>query len=182
MQKMHTHPGIFKPRTGVFVANDDLAQDVIAEARTAHLWNSPKNYSPSGSQTLLSVNSIDSSIMSRPVSPKETAKVLLRQRRELETKQKDMLLKQNIEKHFLEAREKQEREFPIIMDRVDKANHFLDKIDADLNLISETKKNKTRRQFEDWNLQVHGTIQVFYKKYFYPTQKQLIIYFTSEKN
>ena len=28
---------------------------------------------------------------------------------------------------------------------------FLDNVDRDLNLVAETKRTKTRRQFEDWN-------------------------------
>ena len=42
---------------------------------------------------------------------------------------------------------------------VTKANNFLKTVDKDLNLIDETLKNKTRRQFDDWNKSVHGKIQ-----------------------
>jgi hypothetical protein len=35
----------------------------------------------------------------------------------------------------------------------------LDSIDRELSLVDETKRTKIRRQYEDWNLNVHGTIQ-----------------------
>ena len=31
-----------------------------------------------------------------------------------------------------------------------------------INLHDETKKNKVRRQFDDWNTHVHGSIQVWH--------------------
>ena len=36
---------------------------------------------------------------------------------------------------------------------------FLDTVDRELSLVNETKRTKTRRQFEDWNKAVHGKIQ-----------------------
>ena len=37
--------------------------------------------------------------------------------------------------------------------------NFLDNVDKDLSLVDETRRTKTRRQFEDWNQNVHGKIQ-----------------------
>ena len=53
-----------------------------------------------------------------------------------------------------------EKLFPVLMTNVNKATAFLDTIDKDINLFDETKNNKIRRQFEDWNSNVHGSIQV----------------------
>ena len=45
---------------------------------------------------------------------------------------------------------------------ISESMNLLDSIDQNLCLIEETKRNKTRRQFEEWNSQVHGSIQVSY--------------------
>jgi hypothetical protein len=50
--------------------------------------------------------------------------------------------------------------FPVLISNVQKATSFLDDMEKDISLHDETKKNKVRRQFEDWNASVHGTIQV----------------------
>jgi hypothetical protein len=50
--------------------------------------------------------------------------------------------------------------FPVLLDRVDDANKFLDTIEKEMILANEAKNNKIRRQYEDWNTNVHGKIQV----------------------
>jgi hypothetical protein len=61
----------------------------------------------------------------------------------------------------LEAmKERRERKFPVIMGNVDKANEVLAEVGKEMSLIEEAKYNKTRRQFEEWNANVHGKIQV----------------------
>lgn len=57
-------------------------------------------------------------------------------------------------------REKKDRMFPVLLDRVDDANKFLDTIEKEMILANEAKNNKIRRQYEDWNTNVHGKIQV----------------------
>lgn len=47
----------------------------------------------------------------------------------------------------------------LVMD-ISESMNLLDSIDQNIYLIEETKRNKTRRQFEEWNSQVHGSIQV----------------------
>jgi hypothetical protein len=56
------------------------------------------------------------------------------------------------------AREKKERKFPLIMQNVEKAIDSLVDVDKELRLYEEAKYNKTRRQFEEWNSNVHGEI------------------------
>eukprot|EP01032_Pedospumella_encystans_P016991 gene16991-19363_t len=68
-------------------------------------------------------------------------------------------MKQNIQKSLERQNEKQERLFPVLLSNLDKATSFLDTIEKDINLHDETQKNKVRRQFEDWNTTVHGSIQ-----------------------
>lgn len=57
-------------------------------------------------------------------------------------------------------REKRNKDFPLLLNNVDKATNFLNDIDKELKLVDESKYNKTRRQYEEWNTNVHGEIQV----------------------
>ncbi|KAJ1401295.1 hypothetical protein B484DRAFT_338977 [Ochromonadaceae sp. CCMP2298] len=68
-------------------------------------------------------------------------------------------MKLNIQKSIERENEKQERIFPVLLSNLDKATNFLDTIEKEINLHDETQKNKVRRQFEDWNTTVHGSIQ-----------------------
>lgn len=54
---------------------------------------------------------------------------------------------------------RKEKEFPLLLERIDKATDALNSIDHELQLADEAKRNKIRRQFEEWNSNVHGTIQ-----------------------
>jgi len=58
------------------------------------------------------------------------------------------------------SRDHKDKQFPVVMDKVDKASKFLEGIERDMKLFEEAKNNKTRRQYEDWNINVHGEIQV----------------------
>jgi hypothetical protein len=74
--------------------------------------------------------------------------------------QTESIMKQNIKKSLEREKAKQEKMFPVLLENVEKAQRFLDTIDKDIFLHDETEQNKTRRQFEDWNFNVHGSIQV----------------------
>ena len=74
------------------------------------------------------------------------------QKRELETKQ-------SIERALLSKKEREARKFQSGLKSIEDAKSLLDDIDKNLKLEDETHKNKVRRQFEDWNTNVHGTIQ-----------------------
>jgi hypothetical protein len=58
------------------------------------------------------------------------------------------------------AREKKDRMFPVLLERVNESSRFLESIEKEMILVSEAKNNKMRRQYEDWNTNVHGKIQV----------------------
>lgn len=85
---------------------------------------------------------------------------LLRAQQKQRTLQTEAIMKQNIQKSLERQNEKQERLFPLLLSNLDKATSFLDTIEKDISLHDETQKNKVRRQFEDWNTTVHGSIQV----------------------
>lgn len=85
---------------------------------------------------------------------------LLKEQEKQRAHQTELIMQQNIQKSLERKNEKQERMFPVLMSNLDKATSFLDIIDKDINLHDETQQNKIRRQFEDWNAVVHGSIQV----------------------
>lgn len=85
---------------------------------------------------------------------------LLKEQQLQRTLQTESIMKQNIQKALERKVEKQEQNFPVLLSNLDHATKFLDIIEKDIELHDETQKNKVRRQFEDWNSTVHGTIQV----------------------
>jgi hypothetical protein len=85
---------------------------------------------------------------------------LLKEQEMQRAHQTELVMKQNIQKSLEMKKEKEERLFPMLMSNLDKATNFLNVVDKDISLHDETQKNKVRRQFEDWNTTVHGTIQV----------------------
>lgn len=85
---------------------------------------------------------------------------VLKQSKELQNAQTDNAVKNAIARTMEREVERQEKLFPELLNNVKKATSFLDNVDKDINLHEETKKNKVRRQFDDWNTHVHGSIQV----------------------
>lgn len=55
-------------------------------------------------------------------------------------------------------RERREALFPVLLANVEKSKAFLSTVEKEMDLAEEAKRNKVRRQFEEWNTQVHGTI------------------------
>lgn len=75
------------------------------------------------------------------------------------TSASDMKAKALLERARIRAIHKKDKEFAKLQDDLKQSLNFLDNVDRDLNLVNETKRTKTRRQFEDWNQNVHGAIQ-----------------------
>jgi replicative superfamily II helicase len=90
----------------------------------------------------------------------DTPRTLLTKQRALQAIKTQELIEQNLQKHIESEIMKKERNFPILLSKVDQANEFLDTVEKEMRLIEETKRNKTRRQFNEWNMNVHGSIQV----------------------
>eukprot|EP01038_Epipyxis_sp_PR26KG_P012195 gene12195-16338_t len=130
----------------IFVNNFELMEDIVNDSPR---HNHNKNY-PSKRGVSLG-ESTDTTV--------ETAESLLRERRAAQDHQTNSLMKQNIQKTLEKLAVKQEQRFPVLLTKVDNANTFLNAIEKDINLHEETQRNKTRRQFEEWNLNVHGDIQ-----------------------
>jgi len=77
----------------------------------------------------------------------------------LDQAKKDHATKQAIARGLIAKREKEEKDFQDRLADIEQARKFLDTIDHSLTLQAETHHNKVRRQFEDWNTNVHGVIQ-----------------------
>lgn len=93
------------------------------------------------------------------MSSAEIQKKLADERRQQEAYHTEQLVKQYVEKSIHERTVQKERKFIHLVHDVEQSMSLLDSVDKSLNMIEETKRNKTRRQFEEWNTQVHGKIQ-----------------------
>jgi len=65
-----------------------------------------------------------------------------------------------IERSVRRGAEKKAKIFSKNIAEVEEAKSFLDSVDQYLKMNSETNFNNSRRQFEEWNMQVHGKIQM----------------------
>ena len=65
-----------------------------------------------------------------------------------------------IERSLIKEAEKKEKRLARNLAEVEESKKFLDCVDRNLKMNDETNFNNTRRQFEDWNIQVHGKIQM----------------------
>jgi hypothetical protein len=67
--------------------------------------------------------------------------------------------KKSIAKALKQKQKKTEKNFDTLTNDLVMAHDLLDSIDESMSLQDEAARNKTRRQFEDWNQNVHGKIQ-----------------------
>lgn len=65
----------------------------------------------------------------------------------------------NIEKSVKRTKEKKKNKFMDLNEDIDRCLDFLDIVDKDLSLHDEAELNKVKRQFGEWNTNVHGRIQ-----------------------
>ena len=134
----------------VYVEKPEVLEDLIVSTSTISpsRIDGPRNF--------------DRMSATMSVKSTETHSKLLKERQKQLNAHTETIMKQNVQKSLDMKYEKQERMFPILLANVDQATSFLDTIDRDISLHDETQKNKVRRQFEDWNTTVHGSIQVIH--------------------
>ena len=80
--------------------------------------------------------------------------------RAIEAPQIDQTKKASIYSRDKTNQQPKESKYITLMEGITKSMDLLDSIDKNMSLMEETKRNKCRRQFEEWNMQVHGSIQV----------------------
>ena len=64
-----------------------------------------------------------------------------------------------LERTRIQRAAENDKKFSELQISLNESLDFLDEVDRDLSLVDETRRTKTRRQFEDWNKNVHGKIQ-----------------------
>eukprot|EP00605_Chrysophyceae_sp_TOSAG23-4_P001949 GSChrysophyteH1.ASY1.ANO1.2159.1 assembled CDS len=64
-----------------------------------------------------------------------------------------------LERNRIQRAADKDKMFADLQSSLNDSLDFLDEVDRDLSLVDETRRTKTRRQFEDWNRNVHGKIQ-----------------------
>lgn len=141
----------------MFVEKEDVLEDMLDEeaierTRTIRAGLYKKKYD----ENLNEHNYVPTSTSSNEIS-----KQLLKERLALEAHQNDLAMKKNIQKQIQNTANKKEQTFTSLVSDIEDSMSFLDSIDKNMILMEETKKSKIRRQFEDWNTQVHGGIQVY---------------------
>ena len=149
-------PKMQKAGGSMFVEKEEILEDMLDEeaiekTRTIRAGLNQKNYDNNSNGHKCEFVSNKSN---------EISKQLLRDRLALEAYQSDLAMKKNIQKQIQNTANKKEQIFTNLESDIGDSMAFLDSIDKNMILMEETKKSKTRRQFEDWNTQVHGGIQV----------------------
>jgi hypothetical protein len=134
----------------VFVDNEAVLQDLLSDAgNTPGLWRAQKK--TKARETNPEVNEQHES--------RETTRLKnLEHYKEL-SKRTEMDAKKGIERTLKLKQKKVEKNFDVLTNDIGDAKGLLDSIDESMALQDEAARNKTRRQFEDWNQNVHGKIQ-----------------------
>jgi hypothetical protein len=64
-----------------------------------------------------------------------------------------------LERNRIQLQSKKDKNFVDLQNSMKESLDFLDNVDRELSLVNETRRTKSRRQFEEWNKSVHGKIQ-----------------------
>jgi hypothetical protein len=141
--------GLNKTTGSIFIDKPEVFEDIVADIPLTEKTRSV-NYSYRTKRTSVTAE----------VSATDVQRQLLKDQLQIDAEKLERITKENIEKSIRKKVTKQDETFSRLVTDVDECRRSLDAIDKSLGLIEETKRNKLRRQFEDWNTQVHGTIQV----------------------
>ena len=77
----------------------------------------------------------------------------------------------NVEKSVKRAKDQKKQKFIDLNEDIDRCLDFLDVVDKEISLHDEAELNKVKRQFGEWNTNVHGRIQdnIYTSTYTYST-------------
>jgi hypothetical protein len=142
----------------VYVEKPEVLEDLLNDI----YYNSSSSLSYTKRNT--NNNSIISVNQESSLTSTEIQKQLLREQIKNNKKTQELVTKNNIQKALQKKIEKQEERYNKLSSNIDKSLKLLDDIDKDLDLVKETHRTKIRRQFEDWNTNVHGKIQMLISK------------------
>lgn len=138
----------------LFVENYDILEDIIADSN-ANTSNNNKYSQRKSSSRNNSYRKTD-----RILSSVELNSKLLREQMEIKLQQDDAQMKRQLKEALMKRSEDRDTRFKNLMSSIESSKDTLKSIDKNLDLHFETKRNKVRRQFEEWNSNVHGKIQM----------------------
>lgn len=84
--------------------------------------------------------------------------LILRQKLELDKEKQEQRIQKTCKRHVEREREKLDEKHRLLTGSYDTSRLLLDEVDRELSLFRKSRATKTRRQFEDWNTNVHGEI------------------------
>jgi len=142
------------PTGRVFVEREDLVRRVllVEEEPTAHGGHSGLDV-----RSFSSRKSTTSSVKSESDIPGSKKRFLSDQM--ARNQERELREHEKIQKALALQKYQNEKRLGVLSSLVQESTNFLNKVDKELELVDETKRTKTRRQFEDWNQNVHGNIQ-----------------------
>ena len=95
-----------------------------------------------------------------PASPKKSTKFQKSAYETLKQQEADQIMNIKIKKSVEVNRENELNKFLKTLDNVNKAMQFANEIDSQLHIHDESEHNKMKRRYDEWNVNVHGEIQV----------------------
>ena len=85
--------------------------------------------------------------------------LILREQMQAHKAEQERRIKLALKNSLAKREAKRDERFGALSDSYEESRELLDELDAQLTLAAESKRTKTRRQYEAWNEGVHGAIQ-----------------------
>lgn len=104
-------------------------------------------------------------VINHSSSDKSMMRQTLQEHRDLEISNIEQLKKMSITKQSETAQRKKDVMFSNLVKDIAESVDLMDSIDKSILWIEETKRNKSKRLFDDWNSRVHDPIQVSYNSF-----------------
>lgn len=152
MNKTLPTPSRSRP-TNLYVENVDVLEDLLSSVsvpskdRRAYTTPRPRSRQPEDRDD----NSLSASAVAERLHREQVKK---------KQDQDDAQTKRLVLKSLQQKEANRDARFTRLLSDIEEAKSLLQKIDTGLNMDDEAKRNKVRRHFEDWNVNVHGKIQM----------------------
>ena len=111
-------------------------------------------------------NSSKDNVINYSSSDKSMMRQTLQEHRDLEISNIEQLKRMSITKQNETAQRKKVVMFSNLVKDIAESVDLMDSIDKNILWIEETKRNKSKRLFDDWNSRVHDPIQVRYFSFY----------------
>ena len=144
----------------LFVDKVDVLEEIIADSQSL----TSRRMRP---ETIKTAKSSLTSIETRDSPDRRMREKMHREQLAIKMQQDDALVARKLKKSMQRQEELRDENFAKLLADIELSNETCKAIDKNLSLHFENQQNKVRRQFEDWNTNVHGKIQVFMSHYHY---------------